>query len=82
MNTLSQQAEREKYWGEKSDQEKIIILGEIVDALTKKVVDLEKTMVDVLQHTHSASGEVVVPLRRTQSEIPYWMTNPLRREPK
>ncbi len=70
---------REKYWSEKTDQEKIIILGEAVDLMAKRMIEMEDTLMRLLQHDHH-NGALLVPLRYEALDIPYWMKNPLRRE--
>lgn len=73
---------REKYWNEKTDQEKIFQLGEAVDQMAKRIVELETSLFDLVQHQHGKDGEIVIPLQRARFEAPYWLRNILRREPK
>lgn len=72
-------AMREKYWDEKSDQEKIVILGEVVEMLSKHLIESEQTYFRLLKHSH-LEGEIVIPLAYGKLETPYWLGNPLGRE--
>ena len=82
MDKTINECAREKYWSEKNDSEKALMLGEALDSLCRRVVELEGHMFDLVQHSHDKDGELVVPLKREQYEAPYWLRNPLRREPK
>lgn len=73
---------REKYWSEKTDQEKIFSLGEAVDTLSKKVIELETSLMGIVQHSHNRQGVMMIPLRYVKYEPPYYLRNLLRREDK
>ena len=73
---------REKYWSEKTDQEKIFQLGEAVDMMAKRIVELETNLFDLVQHEHGKDGEIVIPLKRAHFDAPYWLRNILRCKPK
>lgn len=82
MDKTMNECNREKYWSEKNDSEKVLMLGEAVDNLSKRVVELEHALFDLAQHSHDKDGELMIPMRREKFEPPYWLKNPLRREPK
>lgn len=53
---------REKYWEERSLEDKIEILANSVEFLSNRNVDLENKLLLLNCHSHSENGELVVPL--------------------
>lgn len=77
----SPQAQREKYWDEKNAGEQIDKLAEVVEILGRRIIQLEKEMATLSQHAHNPSGEIVVPLVRSEVEHPWFMKHLLGRRP-
>lgn len=75
-----EQCNREKYWEEKSDSEKIEKLAEAVEILGRSVVELEKENCLLRQHSHLSEGLIVAPVNRNQVEQPWYKTHLLNRE--
>ena len=75
------QAQREKYWDEKNAGEQIDKLAEVVEILGKRIIQLEKEMAILSQHSHNPSGEIVVPLVHNEVEHPWFMKHLLGRRP-
>ena len=73
---------REKYWEEKSVEEKLDKLANAVEHLSRCNNELDAMLVLLKVHTHQANGEIVVPLRLKEG---YAMTAGryfLNRQPK
>ena len=77
-------AMREKYWEERSLDEKLEKLAETTECLAYRFSELLEVYARLKIHSHSQNGEIVVPLR-SDSEFyrpTYFDRNPLRRESK
>ncbi len=74
---------REKYWHEKTAEEKCLKLGEAVEYLTCEIKELRQQANDFKVHMHGASG-ILIPLPDgTQVDHEsYFFRNPLGRENK
>ena len=75
---------REKYWHEKSAEEKCQKLGEVIESLTQKIRELENKAEDFNVHVHSESG-ILIPIdadRKNNEDRhyrEYFYRNPLDR---
>ncbi len=73
---------REKYWHEKSAEERCIKLGEAVEYLTREVRELRQQAADFKVHFH-ADNRLFVPLETgtaVKEYESYFFRNPLGRE--
>jgi hypothetical protein len=82
MNGEIGQAMREKFWEEKTDSEKIKKLGECVEILGRRVLQLEKENGLLSQHQHDSIRQIVVPLVQNEKEIPWYYSHLLGKGPK
>lgn len=80
---------REKYWGEKTDAERVQLLGEIVENLSRVVIEHAQQLDLLRLHTHSSDGSLVAKLDAVAPREPRYDSlrgyraqdaNPLRRE--
>ena len=84
---LGAMCSREKYWEEKTDAEKIEMLGQVCEALSGLVAD-QDSQIDILrQHRHGVQGELTAPIDATHPRYPkppYYgrPVDPLRRRPR
>lgn len=62
MSTNQGMAFREKYWDEKTDQEKIESLADCVRSLADSHYRLLCKMEEIERHSHDGLGRVTVPL--------------------
>lgn len=74
---------REKYWHEKSTDEKCLKLGEVVEYLTNEIREMRQEIGALRGHEHSQIGSIMVPygtdLKNLREES-YFFRNPLGRE--
>jgi hypothetical protein len=55
---------REKHWDELNDKEKVTRMREVVKALQFQVEELHRVVSKLEKHSHSESGQLVVPFER------------------
>lgn len=61
---------REKYWHEKTDAEKVALLGDVVERLTHKVAELEAAQELFREHRHGeGDGKILVELKRKEEHF-------------
>lgn len=75
---------REKFWHEKTAEEKFLKLGEAVEYLTRELRDYRQELAILRGHEHQRDGRMVVPvlssLEGRRIEESYFYRNPLGRE--
>ncbi len=73
--------QREKYWHEKDEQQKLERVAEAISRITRLLLTHEELIDKLMSHQHGAgSGEMLVNLKHREIDIPYWISNPLGRE--
>ena len=73
---------REKYWDEKTPDEKIRQLGEAVEYLQRQVLEQSEIINLFTAHSHLLNGDIVTKLSAGTPAVPYYMKNPLGRGPQ
>jgi prefoldin subunit 5 len=76
------QALRELFWEEKTYEQRIDKLAEVVENLGRRIMQLEKENSLLSQHQHDGHGDIVVPLVRNEPEYPWYYKHLLGRMPK
>lgn len=73
---------REKYWHEKTADEKCLKLGEAVEYLTRELRESRQELAILRGHEHQRDGRIVVPVNGSgvRVEESYFYRNPLGRE--
>lgn len=78
------QCAREKYWHEKTAEEKCLKLGEAVEYLTRELRETRLELAVLRGHEHKDDGRMVVPVNAVEGqrrvEESYFYRNPLGRE--
>lgn len=73
---------REKYWHEKSADEKIEAVGRAVEELSQLVKRTVEITDELSRHSHAIDGRIVVEFNRATTLALYFLENPLARERK
>lgn len=73
---------RESYWEEKTTEQRVDKLAEVVEGLARRVLELEKENAELSQHQHDQNGKLVVQIIRNRPEFPWYYTHILGRNPK
>lgn len=77
------QVAREKYWEEKTLEEKVDTAGYIIERLNDRCNDLEKKLMLLSLHSHQTNGEMVVPIKDKEYVLqnsPRWSV--INRQPR
>jgi prefoldin subunit 5 len=88
MNTNTEAASpsmlcREKYWEEKGIEDKVESCGHNIEQLHRRINELEMHLMLLSKHSHSANGEIVVPIKDKEYALarsPEW--SPINRQPR
>lgn len=75
--------ERERYWEEKTPEEKIEAIGIAIEWMADKVNQLESDVAQFKCHSHGHDGAVLIPMiGHVATEIAWWRKHILGRKPK
>jgi hypothetical protein len=78
----SMQAQRELYWEEKTTEQRVEKLADVIEGLGRRVMQLEKEIRQLSSHQHNLIGDIVIPLVYDEAEVPWYYRHLLGKMPK